>query len=101
MNDVSQSRVCLTSGDGGRSKDVAGKLIGPGFERGQFDVDTGASVFFGVVGHVIEGLIIAGRGQSREKSLGVGRLDAGRTWFQKGKESVIEMGTGGVRRLVP
>jgi len=34
-----------------RSNNVAGKLIGPGFERGQFGVDAGASVFFGVVGH--------------------------------------------------
>src|SRR5258708_2805259 len=34
-----------------RGNNVAGKLIGPGFERGQFGVDAGASVFFGVVGH--------------------------------------------------
>jgi hypothetical protein len=27
-------------------------LIGPGLERGQFCVDAGAGVFFGVVGHV-------------------------------------------------
>src|SRR6266566_2486722 len=30
---------------------VAGKLIRPGFERGQFCVDAGASVLFGIVGH--------------------------------------------------
>src|SRR5882762_9923517 len=34
-----------------RGNNVAGKLIGPGLERGQFGVDAGASVFFGVVGH--------------------------------------------------
>ena len=31
--------------------DVAGKLIGPGFKRGQFCLDAGAGVFCGVVGH--------------------------------------------------
>ncbi len=36
-------------------------------------VDVFASAGFG---HAIEGSIIAGRGQSREKSLGVGRPDA-------------------------
>jgi len=35
------------------------------------------------VGHVIERLIIAGRGQSREKSLGVDRLERGATMFPK------------------
>jgi hypothetical protein len=64
-------------------------LIGPGFERGQFDVDTGASVFFGVVGHVIEGLSIAGRGQSRENSLGVGRLDAGDNVSKKARNLLL------------
>src|SRR5216683_2467130 len=34
-----------------RGNNVAGKLIGPGFERGQFCVDAGAGVLFGVVGH--------------------------------------------------
>src|SRR5216683_1554498 len=34
-----------------RGNHVAGKLIGPGFERGQFCVDPGAGVLFGVVGH--------------------------------------------------
>src|SRR6267378_3154302 len=32
--------------------DVAGELIGPGFERGQFGLDAGAGVLCGVVGHV-------------------------------------------------
>src|SRR6266851_4434989 len=34
-----------------RGDDVAGKLIGPGFECGQFCLDAGAGVLFGVVGH--------------------------------------------------
>src|SRR6266702_1899774 len=34
-----------------RGDNVAGKLIRPGFERGQFCVDAGASVLFGIVGH--------------------------------------------------
>ena len=38
---------------------------------------------FEEVGHVIERLIIAGRGQSREKSLGVDRLERGATMFPK------------------
>src|SRR6266481_7558864 len=35
-----------------RGDDVAGELIGPGFERGQFGLDAGAGVLCGVVGHV-------------------------------------------------
>src|SRR6266568_2093754 len=34
-----------------RGDNVAGKLIGPGLERGQFCVDAGASVLFGIIGH--------------------------------------------------
>jgi hypothetical protein len=43
---------------------------------GEEAVDIFPSAGFGGVGHVIERLIIAGRGQSREKSLGAGRPDA-------------------------
>ena len=35
-----------------RGDDVAGELIGPGFQRGQFGFDAGAGVLCGVVGHV-------------------------------------------------
>jgi hypothetical protein len=35
-----------------RGDDVAGELIGPGFERGQFGMDAGAGVLYGVVGHL-------------------------------------------------
>src|SRR5258708_2832805 len=44
------------------------------------DFDNGV---FEEVGHVIERMIIAGRGQSREKSLGVDRLERGETMFPK------------------
>src|ERR1700686_1473101 len=34
-----------------RGDDVAGELVGPGLERGEFCVDARAGVFFGVIGH--------------------------------------------------
>jgi hypothetical protein len=36
-----------------RGDDIAGELIRPGFERGQFCFDAGAGVLFGVVGHEV------------------------------------------------
>jgi hypothetical protein len=34
-----------------RGDDIAGELIGPGLERGQFGADAGAGVLCGIVGH--------------------------------------------------
>src|SRR6267378_3853172 len=34
-----------------RGDDIAGELVGPGFERGQFGIDAGAGVLSGVIGH--------------------------------------------------
>src|SRR2546430_1823009 len=51
--EVGETRLGTDGGVFGKAcgDDVAGKLIRPSLKRGQFRVDAGASVLFGVVGH--------------------------------------------------